>query len=45
MPFGISSAPEEFQRWLQAALHGIEGVAVVADDVLVFGGVKMDEEA
>ena len=45
MPFGISSAPEEFQRRLQAALHGIEGVAVVADDVLVFGGGKTDEEA
>ena len=24
MPFGISSAPEEFQRRLQAALHGLE---------------------
>ena len=45
MPFGISSAPEEFQRRLQAALHGIEGVAVVADDVLVFGGGETDEEA
>ena len=45
MPFGISSAPEEFQRRLQVALHGIEGVAVVADDVLVFGGGETDEEA
>ena len=45
MPFGISSAPEEFQQRLQIALHGIEGVAVVVDDVLVFGGGKTDEEA
>ena len=46
MPFGISSAPEEFQRRLQAALHGIEGVAVVADEFLVFGGGgETDEKA
>ena len=37
MPFGISSAPEEFQRRLQGVLHGLEGVAVVADETLVFG--------
>ena len=40
MPFGISSAPEEFQRRLQDALHGLEGVAVVADDALVYGTGK-----
>ena len=42
------------QKSLQAALHGIEGVAVVADDVavavvaddvMVIGGGKTDEEA
>ena len=37
MPFGISSAQEEFQRRLLGVLHGLEGVAVVADDTLVFG--------
>ena len=36
-PFGISSAPEEFQLRLQGALHELEDVAVVADDTLVFG--------
>ena len=45
MPFGISSAPEEFQRRLQAALHGLEGVSVVADDILVFGCGDSDEVA
>eukprot|EP00731_Ephydatia_muelleri_P034422 Em0059g7a len=45
LPFGISSAPEEFQRRLQAALHGIDGVAVVADDVLVYGTGEREEEA
>eukprot|EP00731_Ephydatia_muelleri_P025251 Em0017g334a len=44
LPFGLSSAPEEFQRRLQNALHGIEGVAVVADDILVFGvGTTMED--
>ena len=42
MPFGISSAPEEFQRRLQGVLHGLEGVAVVADDTLVFGVGETD---
>ncbi|KAL5479357.1 hypothetical protein EMCRGX_G022870 [Ephydatia muelleri] len=45
MPFGISSVPEEFQRRLQGALHGLSGVAVVADDVLVFGVGSTMEEA
>eukprot|EP00731_Ephydatia_muelleri_P017299 Em0010g397a len=36
MPFGLSSAPEEFQRSLKGDLHGIQGVVVVADDILVF---------
>ena len=35
--FGISSAPEELQRRILAALHGLGGVSVVADDILVFG--------
>ena len=44
LPFGISSAPEEFQRRLQAALYDLEGVAVVADDVLVvWKGDTMEE--
>ena len=45
LPFGISSAPEEFQRQLQTALYGIEGVAVVADNVLVVGKGDSMEEA
>ena len=43
--FGVSSAPEEFQRRLQQALHGLTGVAVVADDILVYGVGKAMEEA
>ena len=37
MPFGISSAPEEFQRRMHTALQGLSGVEVIADDILVFG--------
>ena len=43
--FGLSSAPEEFQRRLQAALYGIDGVAVVADDILIYGKGNTQEEA
>ena len=45
LPFGLSSAPEEFQRRLQSALHGIDGVVVVADDVLVYGKGDTKEKA
>ena len=37
MPFGVSTAPGEFQRRLSTALEGLEGVSVVADDILIFG--------
>jgi predicted aspartyl protease len=37
MPFGISSAPEFFQREMEKILDGLEGVLCFMDDVLVFG--------
>ena len=37
MPFGISSAPEEFQRRMHEALEGLPGVCVNADDILIYG--------
>ena len=37
LPFGISSAPETFQRVVSDILHGTEGVMVYIDDILVFG--------
>ena len=37
MPFGISPAPEEFQRRLNEAIEGLNGVRTVADDIIVFG--------
>ena len=36
MPFGISPAPEEFQRRLDTALAGLQGVAPIFDDILIF---------
>ena len=37
MLFGISPAPEEFQRRLEQALEGLEGVKPIFDDILIFG--------
>jgi hypothetical protein len=45
MPFGITSAPEEFEIRLAAALEGIEGIISVADDILVYGEGSDYEDA
>ena len=37
LPFGITSAPEEFQTRLTTALEGLEGIICIADDILVYG--------
>ena len=37
MPFGICSAPEEFQRRMNNTLENLKGTAIIADDLLVFG--------
>ena len=37
LPFGISSAPEIFQRRMNCILEGLEGVVCQMDDILVFG--------
>ena len=37
MPFGICSAPEEFQRHVQNVMEGLNGVETIADDLLVYG--------
>ena len=44
MPFGISTAPEEFQRRLSTALEGLEGVSVVADDILIYGKDRAEHD-
>ena len=45
MPFGISSAPEIFQRKMHEIIEGVQGVEVVADDFLVVGRGESFEEA
>ena len=45
MPFGISSAPEEFQRRQHEVLENLNGVDVIADEILVYGRGETYEEA
>lgn len=45
MPFGIKSAPEVFQQRMSQALEGLDGVAVIADDILVHGDGDNEQEA
>jgi len=45
MPFGISSAPEEFQRRLEQCLEGLHNVEVIADDIIIFGTGDNEQEA
>ena len=45
MPFGINSAPEEWQRRAHELAEGLEGVEVVADDFLCIGFGATVEEA
>ena len=37
MPFGISSAPEVFQRKMHQVAEGLKGVEVIADDFVIIG--------
>ena len=37
LPFGICSAPEIYQREMQKALVGLEGVTCQMDDILIYG--------
>ncbi len=45
LPFGVSSAPEEFQMRLLTALEGLEGVVCIADDILIYGEGATYEDA
>ena len=37
LPFGITSAPEHFQKRMSNILNGLEGVLGLIDDILIFG--------
>ena len=45
MPFGISSAPEVFQRKMHELIEGMTGIEVVADDFIAVGYGETFEEA
>ena len=40
LPFGISSAPEVFQNIMSQIFDGHDGIEVIVDDLLVWGGTK-----
>ena len=45
LPFGISSAPEVFQRKMYEVIEGLHGVEVIADDFLVVGFGDTEEQS
>ena len=44
MPFGISSAPEVWQRRMHELIEDLEGIKVIADDFLITGFSETDAE-
>ena len=44
MPFGISSAPEHFQKRMNEILSGLPGVVCLIDDVLVHGSTQEEHD-
>ena len=44
LPFGITSAPEHFQRRMAAILQGLDGVVCLMDDVLVHGRTQQEHD-
>ena len=44
LPFGISSAPEVYQKRMSSLLEGLIGVLCLIDDVLVFGHTAAEHD-
>ena len=44
LPFGISSAPELFQKRMKKILEGLEGTVCHVDDILVFGDTQFEHD-
>ena len=44
LPFGITSAPEHFERRMSEALQGLSGVVCMMDDILVHGRTKEEHD-
>ena len=45
MPFGISSAPEEWQRRLDHCFEGLDNTQVIVDDTIIYGSGENDAKA
>ena len=44
LPFGITSAPEHFQRRMSALLRDLEGVICLIDDILIYGNTQEEHD-
>ena len=44
LPFGITSAPEHFQRRMSDLLSGLGGVTCMMDDILVYGRTNEEHD-
>ncbi len=44
LPFGISSAPEVFQRQMSKILDGLDGVICQMDDILIHGATQEEHD-
>ena len=44
LPFGISSAPEHFQRRMSEALAGLAGTVCMMDDILIHGATREEHD-
>ena len=44
LPYGISSAPEHFQRRVLEILDGLEGVVCLVDDIVVHGRTQAEHD-
>ncbi|XP_058817909.1 uncharacterized protein K02A2.6-like [Topomyia yanbarensis] len=42
--FGVSCAPEIFQKTMETILAGLEGIIVYLDDIVVFGSSKQEHD-
>ena len=44
LPFGISSAPEHYQKQMQKILAGLDGIVCLMDDIVVYGKTKAEHD-
>ena len=44
LPFGITSAPEHFQRKMSGILSDLDGAVCLIDDVLVYGKTEQEHD-